>query len=111
MFVHFYSVSECGSTVERNCTYISNPGYPSNYGVTTQTTCEYEIEGDDSICQIRLDFDTFDIADPANTGACNTDFFDAVGGSGSNPPRICGTSTGQHSNDHQYILNERDILM
>ena len=50
------------------------------------------------ICQIRLDFDTFDIADPATTGACNTDYFDAVGGTGSNPPRICGSSTGQHSN-------------
>ena len=95
-----FLVSECGSTVYRNCTYVTNPGYPSNYGITSQTTCEYEISGDESICQIRLDFNTLDIADPTTAGACSTDAFDAVGPSGKNPPRICGTASGQHSKIH-----------
>ena len=45
----------------------------------------------------RLDFDNFNIAQPNDNGACNTDTFDAVGQSGKNPPRVCGTLTGQHS--------------
>ena len=48
VFFLTFSVSECGSTIYRNCTYISNPGYPSTYGVTAQTTCEYVISGDES---------------------------------------------------------------
>ena len=75
--------------------------------MTSQTTCEYEVSGDESVCQIRLDFDTFDIADPTTAGACSTDYFDAVGSTGRNPPRICGSASGQHSmnnGDFQYNL-------
>jgi hypothetical protein len=45
----------------------------------------------------RLDFQTFQIANPAATGACTTDTFIVKGTSGKNPPTVCGTLTGQHS--------------
>jgi len=49
------------------------------------------------ICQLRLDFDNFVIADPgAASGACATDTFVATGPTGRNPPTICGTNTNQH---------------
>ena len=48
----------------------------------------------------RLDFDKFEIAQPGTNGNCATDQFDAVGNSGNNPPRVCGSLTGQHSNHH-----------
>ncbi len=76
-----------------------------------------------NICQMRLDFNTFQIAGPATssdsvtkikTGAgvvvegadvsvsdatqCLTDTFSVTnGGGGINPPSICGTNNGEHS--------------
>ena len=40
-----------------------NPGYPSGY--STAGTCEWTINKcQNNICQIRLDFETMEIADP-----------------------------------------------
>ena len=40
-----------------------NPGYPSTY--STSGTCEWKIDkSQDDICQIRLDFESMEIADP-----------------------------------------------
>ena len=47
-----------------------------------------------AICQLRLDFDNFDITDAA-TGIC-TDSFTAAGPTGRNPMDLCGTLTGMH---------------
>ena len=45
--------------------------------------------------QIRVDFETFDLAPPDFKGQCNTDFFLVTGGSP--VPTLCGVNTGQHS--------------
>ena len=45
---------------------------------------------------LRLDFQSMSLADAAATGACS-DYFEATGDTGQNPPRICGTNTGYHS--------------
>ena len=47
------------------------------------------------ICQMRLDFDNFDITE-TTAGIC-TDSFTVAGQSGQNPLDLCGTLTGQHS--------------
>ncbi len=47
------------------------------------------------ICQLRLDFDQFDIAASTSTGAC-TDSFDVTVGSSRDYPTLCGTLTGDH---------------
>ena len=60
----------------RNNTYIRNPGYTST---TTETaTYTHTIKPiSSSICQIRFDFETFDIEGPTTTGTplgdCLTD--------------------------------------
>merc|ERR1719308_242012 len=56
-----FSVSTSLSSVNQNCTYIVNPGYPSNYVPTTQpTTVSYTINKCSAdICRIRLDYDLF----------------------------------------------------
>ena len=43
--------------------YCRNPGYPGKYSVSGD--CEWKIKKlSDDICQIRLDFETMEIADP-----------------------------------------------
>ena len=66
----------------------------------------------EDICQIRLDFDRFDIAQPETTGDyvvigtvpgipnARTNCLDATftaTSDGTTPPIICGTNTGYHS--------------
>ena len=92
-----FRVSTCGTTITNNCTYIQNPSYPSSY--TTAGSCEYEVTPISSdICQLRLDFDKFDITD-ATDGTC-TDSFDVTVGSSRDYQNLCGTLTDQHSNEH-----------
>jgi len=88
-----FTLSTCGSTVSQNCTYIQNPSYPTTFSTTG--SCAYSVTPLSSdICQLRLDFDNFDITD-ASTGVC-TDSFTAAGPTGSNPMDLCGTNTGMH---------------
>lgn len=51
----------------------------------------------------RLDFLTFNIAQPASSTVCSTDTFQ-VSGASSVVPTICGENTGQHSNAIIYIM-------
>lgn len=96
-----FTDSTCGSTVTQNCTYITNPNYPTTY--STAGSCAWSVTPLNSeICQIRLDFDNFDITEDATTGAC-TDSLTMAGGSGKNPMDLCGTLTGMHV----YIENAR----
>ena len=50
-----------------------------------------------NICQLRLDFDTFRLAQPDNvSGQCTTDAF-SVSGVVNAVPVICGENSGSHS--------------
>lgn len=64
------------SRVTRNNTYIRSPGFPGT--TTTSATYSHTIRPiSSSICQIRFDFDTFEIGGPTTTGTplgdCLTD--------------------------------------
>merc|ERR1712109_174671 len=88
-----FTVSACPSSVTHNCTYITNPSYPTTY--TTTGTCIFTVTPlSTDICQLRLDFDDFDLVD-ATGGAC-TDSFTMGGPTGLNPMDLCGTLTGMH---------------
>jgi len=107
--VFFYSASD--STITQNCSYITNPGYPSNYA--TAGTLSYTIsKSQDDICRIRLDYDLFVLTTPATVttiGQCTTDRMTiATTGQTTTPtsataglygayPMLCGTQTGYHS--------------
>lgn len=47
------------------------------------------------ICQLRIDFLDFSLAQPNGDGVCVTDYLSVTGGA-SRVPRICGENTGQH---------------
>lgn len=99
-----FSSSTCGSTVSQNCSYITNPGYPSTYSTTG--SCDWTVSKSTSdVCQLRLDFNSLvqNIQTPAaNFGCCGSsctiasDSFTATGQTGVNPPVICGINTGYH---------------
>ena len=112
-----FTVSSSGSKITENCTYLVNPGYPSNYVPTsTPNTLTYTISKcQDDICRIRLDYDTFTLTSPksgtaATEGQCSTDqlVFTTTAESNKpgivttannygNYPMLCGTNTGLHS--------------
>merc|ERR1712064_164440 len=102
----------CGDTVSENSTYFESNNAASGACNTKVCRC------DKNICQMRLDFTTFQIADPTTAtttvsltafglqdmggpasnarGRCETDSFSVVVPGGSSPPVICGTNTNQH---------------
>merc|ERR1719491_21145 len=88
-----FTLSTCGTTVSQNITYIQNPGYPTAYATTG--TCVFSVTPVSSdICQLRLDFDNFDIVE-TTTGVC-TDSLTIAGPTGRNPMDLRGTLTGLH---------------
>ena len=53
-------MSEAGQTINNNCTYIRNPGFPSSYGSTSGVSYTINKCSPD-ICHLRLDFEIFSI--------------------------------------------------
>lgn len=93
------------ATISENRTYIQNPLYPNTETSGAGTTVTYTIAKMQSdICQIRLDFDYFVIAGPANTredgiaatdGNCLDKWATTLSG-GAVIPTLCGVMTGLH---------------
>ncbi|XP_063239502.1 uncharacterized protein LOC134540601 isoform X2 [Bacillus rossius redtenbacheri] len=87
-------LKECGTTSRINCTYFSSPSYPTAY--TDSGRCTIGIyKCNTNVCQLRIDFIDFTIAQPNSDGVCVTDFM-VVTGSTSTVPVICGDNTGEH---------------
>ncbi|XP_015186546.1 PREDICTED: uncharacterized protein LOC107071777 [Polistes dominula] len=84
----------CGSTTNINNTYFINPGYPTTYKGGERCTITINKCNSD-ICQIRLDFIDFSLAQPNENGTCDFDLF-LVSGASSSVPRICGENSNQH---------------
>jgi len=95
-----FIVTATSTTINENCTYIQNPSFPSVYADTTSLT--YTINKcADTVCNVRLDFETFTTLGPSlttevtATGVCQ-DTFVVSGTSGITSPTICGKNAGQH---------------
>jgi len=88
-----------GGTVTQNCTYIQNVDYPSAE-VNTRTYSYMVTKCSSEICQVRLDFQVLNLAQPvAATGDCAGDDRDRIllDAGGNDPDRtLCGDLTGQH---------------
>jgi len=106
-------ITTCGKVATLNNTYWGNPGYPSTYSTAGQ--CSISVQKTSDICQFRLDFVNFDIADPSTTAdttrtQCLLDIF-TVSGQSNNVPGICGTNANQHMyldmtpGNNQFTLN------
>merc|ERR1712029_94412 len=104
----------CDAVKNENCTYFQSTGMPE--GACNAKICPCA----SNICQLRLDFLTFNIAQPSleavaavskllngavvsgagkdvtNMGQCLTDTFTVTAPGGIAPPTICGQNDGQH---------------
>ncbi|XP_077493158.1 uncharacterized protein LOC144104174 [Amblyomma americanum] len=103
--------ASCGSMITLNNTYFSSPGFhatpgsgqaPSGSGgdagsMGGQSSCAVQVfKRSDRICQIRLDFDEFDLERPM-VGNCEGEKFIVTGhNANSVVPPLCGLNTGQH---------------
>ncbi|XP_064215817.1 uncharacterized protein LOC662398 isoform X2 [Tribolium castaneum] len=100
----------CGGSSSYNNTYFTSPNFPTPYpGGSTCTVTIPKCNPD--ICQIRIDFLAFSLAQPDANGTCTTDAFYVIGGA-SNVPVLCGENSGQHiyvdfngDSDIQLVLN------
>jgi hypothetical protein len=90
-----FSVTQtCGSSTTYNNTYFVNSGYPQTFGGGSRCNMQVTRSGSD-VCQLRVDFLDFSLAQPTGDGACTNDYFTITGGS-SPVPRICGENSGHH---------------
>ena len=83
----------------QNGTYIQNPSYPS--WLTTAGRFRYQFIpsefNSDTICSIRLDFESVVLAQPMDDGCDNVDRIEVETGSRQRVPTVCGFLTGSHS--------------
>ncbi|XP_037082262.1 uncharacterized protein LOC119102918 [Pollicipes pollicipes] len=87
-------MKSCGETTNVNNTYFVNTNYPASYDGTG--SCQLQItKASSNICQLRLDFDIFTIAQPeTSNNLCLNDQF--VVDAAAPVPSLCGTNTGNH---------------
>lgn len=95
------------ASIKENRTHLRNPLYPSIETSGAGTTIAYTISKMQSdICQVRLDFDNFVIAGPANTQEqggsdtvatnCQDTLTTTLTNTGAMVPILCGVMTGEH---------------
>lgn len=84
----------CGGQTQYNNTYFVNSGYPQTFAGGSRCNMQVTRMGTD-VCQLRIDFLDFSLAQPTGDGVCSIDYFTVAGGS-SPVPRICGENSGHH---------------
>jgi len=84
----------CGGTTGQNETIFVNPSYPK--GENGTDTCQVTIEKQPNVCQLRLDFEEFTLAQPDENGLCTTDSFMVRTTVGERLPILCGENGQQH---------------
>ncbi|GIY35199.1 CUB domain-containing protein [Caerostris darwini] len=92
----------CGATTNQNSTHFTNPGYPNPVSDSSDTMCTITLLRSHKvpICQVRLDFLDFALANPTE-GDCLDDKLVIQGNNINAPvPSICGRNTGQHNVDN-----------
>jgi len=94
-----------GGSISENSTYFTSSA------LTKGSSCGLTVcKASSDVCQLRLDFETFVLANPVTIttititttlaatrqGTCDTDSFSVTVPGGKSPPAICGVNTGQH---------------
>merc|ERR1712106_119503 len=109
----------CGAgSIAENCTYFTSSS------MSVGSSCSLTIcKCSSDVCQLRLDFETFALANPVTAtditvgaaaaadgsanriGNCDTDSFTTTSPGGKTPPLICGTNSGEpaHSLSSQHF--------
>ncbi|XP_001849904.2 uncharacterized protein LOC6040518 [Culex quinquefasciatus] len=87
-------VGTCGGSSSQNVTYFRNSGYPAPYN--GGGTCSFSVvPQDNTICQLRIDFTAFSLAQPTGDGVCSVDNMQVLYG-GTRLTSMCGDNNGQH---------------
>ncbi|XP_046638041.1 uncharacterized protein LOC124316254 isoform X1 [Daphnia pulicaria] len=91
------TLTTCSGTVQYNNTYWRSPTtiYPDSSCVVTVKLDPATAEQRGPICQLRIDFEKFNIAQPNSESVCSNHVF-LVGGTDSVVSPICGENKGQH---------------
>jgi len=96
-----FLISESGSAVTQNCSYIRNPNFPNTYDSNNGGAVTYTIQKcSNDVCSLRLDFESFTIVGTGLTtevdGPPCMDTFDITTNTNQPIPQICGQNSGQH---------------
>lgn len=91
-----YFTRSCDQKTITNITSFVNPGYPGTS--KEETECQITVDLiSKSVCQLKLDFQTLDLAQPSAEGVCETDSLTIEGSlNDAGLPTLCGNNTGQH---------------
>jgi len=89
-----YDTTTCGGEIVGNGTYFQNRNYPSGDTIGGDCTVKIRIM-ERFICQLRLDFNDFELSQPTKEGKCNDAFF-KIYKTQDKVPILCGTNKGQH---------------
>jgi len=84
----------CNKKTTDNETQFVNPSYPRADNGTN--TCQVTVYKNEGVCQLRLDFEEFSLAQPDDNGFCTTDSFMVRTTVGERLPILCGDNAGQH---------------
>ncbi|KAJ6220058.1 hypothetical protein RDWZM_005870 [Blomia tropicalis] len=84
----------CGGRTKENETIFVNHLYPKTDNGTN--TCQVTIDKQPNVCQLRLDFEEFSLAQPDENGQCTTDSFMVRTTVGERLPILCGDNNAQH---------------
>ena len=84
----------CGGRTKENETIFVNNLYPRTDNGTN--TCQVTIDKQPNVCQLRLDFEEFSLAQPDENGQCTTDSFMVRTTVGERLPILCGDNNNQH---------------
>jgi len=94
-----FDETNCGSTINRNISYIENAAFPGAIR-TPNLNCLFNIAATSNLCQIRLDFTTVDIGQPSvavgSRGLCNGDSITVTSPAGYFITPLCGILSGTH---------------
>jgi len=94
-----FDETNCGSTINRNISYIENAVFPTPIR-TANLNCQFSIAATSNLCQIRLDFATVAIGQPStaagSVGLCDGDSITVTSPGGYFITPLCGTLSGTH---------------
>jgi hypothetical protein len=84
--------SDDKSSVDEPISYFQNPDYPQSSEARTDSR-QFTIQvSDEDICQVRIDFDDFDLAPQTGLGECDDQYLTIEG----IDHQFCGDNAGQH---------------
>lgn len=100
----YYYLRACGGEQTRNQTYLQNPNWPGAFTTSEDVECKYTFSRlHSNVCQLRLDFDQFELGPPLSdnvrctTTTPATDMVTLGHGSGrEESTTLCGYNSGQH---------------